>query len=145
MSVWQSASILANVSSTNLEYTNTTSSVYYNVLPILYIQHRFTMDIWCLDCIRACNHMLGGIFSAAHKKTILLMKQAQNNLKFSTSCIPTSLLTTLLQTQRHYPFSSSCCTKLEVTFQIAVLNFYLAFSIFVEILWCGNFCLVYFL
>lgn len=67
-SAWQSASILANVSSTNFEHTNTTSSVYYNVLPILYIQHRFTMDIWCLDCIRACNHMLGGVFSAAHKK-----------------------------------------------------------------------------
>lgn len=66
-SAWQSASILANVSSTNFEHTNTASSVYY-VLPILYIQHRFTMDIWCLDCIRACNHILGGIFSAAHKK-----------------------------------------------------------------------------
>lgn len=75
------------------------------------------------------------VFLVQHiKKTVLLTKQAQNNLKFSTSCIPTSLLTTLPQTQRHYPFSSSCCTKLEVTFQIAVLKLYLAFSIFVKTL-----------
>lgn len=80
-SVWQSASILANVSSTNFEHTNTTSSVYYNVLRILYIQHRFTMDIWCLDCIRACNHMLGGSFIAAHKKDNITDKSSPEQFK----------------------------------------------------------------